>query len=99
MDHYFSGDISKEDMLTMKKRYEDQEQSFRERLEKAEVKQQGSGTAQLKQDIQTEVTDLLNYQVESEVLSKTLLHSLTVFQDKHMELRLKDLPMVFRFTG
>ena len=99
MDHYFSGDISKEDMLTMKKRYEDQEQSFRERLEKAEVKQQGRNTAQLKQDIQTEVTDLLNYQVESEVLSKTLLHSLTVFQDKHMELRLKDLPMVFRFTG
>ena len=99
MDHYFSGDISKEDMLTMKKRYEDQEQSFRERLEKAEVKQQGRNTAQLKQDIQTEVTDLLNYQVESEVLSKTLLHSLTVFQDKHMELRLNDLPMVFRFTG
>ena len=99
MDHYFSGDISKEDMLAMKKRYEDQERSFRERLQKAEVKQQqGSDTAQLKQAIQAEVTDLLNFQVESEVLSKTLLNSLTVFQDKHMELRLNDLPMVFRFA-
>ena len=99
MDHYFSGDITKEDMLAMKRRYEDQEQSFRERLEKAEVRQQqGSGTAQLKQAIQAEVTDLLNYQMESEVLSKTLLNSLTVFQDKHMELRLNDLPMVFRFA-
>ena len=99
MDHYFSGDITKEDMLAMKRRYEDQEQSFRERLEKAEVRQQqGRGTAQLKQAIQAEVTDLLNYQMESEVLSKTLLNSLTVFQDKHMELRLNDLPMVFRFA-
>lgn len=99
MDHYFSGDISKEDMQAMKRRYEDQEQSFRERLEKAEVKQQGSVTAQLKQTIQAEVTDLLNFQVESEVLGKTLLNSLTVFQDKHMELRLNDLPMVFWFSG
>lgn len=100
MDHYFSGDISNEDMQAMKRRYEDQEQSFRERLEKAEVKQQqGNVTAQLKQAIQAEVTDLLNFQVESEVLSKTLLNSLTVFQDKHMELRLNDLPMVFWFSG
>lgn len=99
MDHYFSGDISKEDMQAMKRRYEDQEQSFRERLEKAEVKQQGSVTAQLKQAIQAEVTDLLNFQVESEVLGKTLLNSLTVFQDKHMELRLNDLPMIFWFAG
>lgn len=99
MDHYFSGDIAKEDMLAMKRRYEDQEQTFQERLKKAEVKQQSRDTVQLKQAIQGEVTDLLNYQLESEVLSKTLLDSLTVFQDKHVELRLNDLPMVFRFTG
>lgn len=100
MDHYFSGDISKEDMQAMKRRYEDQEQSFRERLEKAETRQQqGNDTMQLKQAIQAEVTDLLNFQVESEVLGKTLLNSLTVFQDKHMELRLNDLPMVFWFAG
>lgn len=99
LDHYFSGDITKDDMQAMKKRYEDQIKSYRERLEKAETQQENEGdTVTLKQAIQEEVTDLLNYQVESEVLSKTLLEDLTVFPDKHLELRLKDLPMVFQFS-
>ena len=100
LDHYFSGDISKNDMQAMKKRYEDQIKSHRERLEKAEAQQENDGdTVLLKQEIQAEISALLNYRVESEVLSKTLLKDLTVFPDKHLELRLNDLPMVFWFAG
>lgn len=100
LDHYFSGDISKNDMQAMKKRYEDQIKSHRERLEKAEAQQGNIGdTVLLKQEIQAEISALLDYRVESEVLSKTLLKDLTVFPDKHLELRLNDLPMVFWFAG
>lgn len=100
LDHYFSGDISKNDMQAMKKRYEDQIKSYQGRLGKAEAQQGNIGvTLLLKQEIQAEISALLDYRAESEVLSKTLLKDLTVFPDKHLELRLKDLPMVFWFAG
>lgn len=98
MDCYFSGDISKEDMLAMKRRYEMQAESFAARLEKAVFnKQHGDGMEQLKETIQAEVTALLNFESESEVLCKTMLKRLTVFPDRHMELCLNELPQVFRF--
>ena len=84
----------------MKSRYENQINSYRERLEKATAQRENPGnSAARKQAIQVVVADLLNCQVESEVLCKTLLSSLTVFPDQHLELRLKDLPMVFWFAG
>ena len=42
---------------------------------------------------------ILDGRTESEVFSKTLLHSLTVFPDRRLELRLQDLPLVFHFSG
>ena len=100
LDHYFSGDISKDDMQTMKERYENQIKSYRERLKKAAAQPGKDGdTTLLKQEIQAEISALLDYRVESELLSKSLLKDLTVFPDKHLELRLKDLPMVFWFVG
>ena len=100
LDHYFSGEISKNDMQAMKKRYEDQIKSYQRQLEKTEAQQGNIGdTVLLKQEIQAEISALLDYRVESEVLSKTLLKDLTVFPDKHLELRLNDLPMVFWFAG
>ena len=100
LDHYFSGDISKNDMQAMKKRYEDQIKSYQGRLEKTEAQQGNIGdTLLLKQEIQAEISALLDYRTGSEMLSKSLLKDLTVFPDKHLELRLKDLPMVFWFAG
>ena len=100
LDHYFSGEISKNDMQAMKKRYEDQIKSYQRQLEKAEVQQGNIGdTLLLKQEIQAEISALLDYRTGSEMLSKSLLKDLTVFPDKHLELRLKDLPMVFWFAG
>lgn len=100
MDSCFSGDISKEDMQAMKRRYETQEKSLRERLEKAEERlRQGRGTAQLKKAIRDEVTALLNCETESEVFSKILIESLTVFKNRQIKLRLNHLPQVFCFVG
>ena len=100
LDHYFSGEISKNDMQAMKKRYEDQIKSYQRQLEKTEAQQGNIGdTLLLKQEIQAEISALLDYRAESEMLSKSLLKDLTVFPDKHLELRLKDLPMVFWFAG
>ena len=100
LDHYISGDILKEDMEAMKSRYENQIKSYGEQLEKAQAQQgDADDTVLLKQKIQAEISALLDYQVESEMLSKTLLKDLTVFPDKHLELRLNDLPMVFWFAG
>lgn len=100
LDHYFSGDISKDDMQTMKERYENHIKSYRERLKKAAAQPGKDGdTTLLKQEIQAEISALLDYRVESELLSKSLLKDLTVFPDKHLELRLNDLPMVFWFAG
>lgn len=100
MDAYFSEVLSKEDMLAMKRRYEEQEMSFSERLIKVEERlQQDCATGRRKEAIQAEVAALLSGEAESEILSKTLLSSLTVFKDRHMELRLNNLPQVFRFVG
>lgn len=100
MDAFFSGDIGKEDMQAMKRRYESQAEDFAERLKKAEAKQRnGEGLAQLRENIQAEVAALLHLDTESEVLGKMLVDHLTVYQDRHMELRLHDLPQVFRFAG
>ena len=47
--------------------------------------------------IQEEVRKLLSGELESEVFYRHLLERLTVFKDRHLELKLHHLPMVFRF--
>lgn len=100
LDSYFSGDITKADMQSMKQRYEQQLQTLHERLVRAEERQKASkDTQQLKIAIRSEVASILNGETESEVFCKIMLDSLTVFKDRHMELRLNHLPQVFQFAG
>ncbi|MBM6926448.1 recombinase family protein [Pseudoflavonifractor phocaeensis] len=100
MDSYFSGDISKEDMLAMKKRYEIQSDVLQNRLAQAtERKRRDDEIQQMRDAIQSQVAALLRFDTESEVLCKTVLDHLTVFPDRHIELCLNCLPQVFRFTG
>ena len=100
MDSYFSGDISKEDMQAMKKRYENQLDVLQQRLEQtAERKQCGNEIQQMRDTIQSQVAALLRLDTESEAFCKTVLDHLTVFPDRHIELRLNDLPQIFRFAG
>lgn len=97
MDSHFSGHISAEEMLAMKKRYDTRMETLRKQQEKAEDCHRNRMT--LRRDIQREVTDILSMEKGSDVLCKNLLDSITVFQDRHLELRLKGMPMVFHFLG
>lgn len=100
MDSYFSQEITKEDMLAMKQRYEHQANTLQERSRRLEEAQKnGTDTDSLRTSIQEEITAILNGKKDSEVFSKTILYSLTVYKDRHMELRLNHLPHVFHFLG
>ena len=99
LDAYFSQEIPKEDMLAMKERYEQQLNGLQIRLEDAlKRKENRQDSEALRSLIQSEVMSILNGSTESEVFYKTLLQSLTVFKDRHMELRLNHLPQVFHFS-
>lgn len=100
MDAYFSREISKEDMLSFIARYEQQLSDLRKRLEEAQNRKDNKqDSAALKTQIQAEVSAILKGETESEVFYKTILESLTVFKDRHMELRLNWLHQVFHFAG
>jgi len=99
MDAYFSKEISREDMQSMTGKYEAQLSSIGQRLEEAIQRKENNQDSQgLRWKIQEKVTAILNGDIDSEVFYKVLLQSLTVFKDRHMELRLNWLPQVFFFA-
>ena len=51
----------------------------------------------MRSGIQSELDAILTGEAESEVFWKTMLEQITVFKDRHLELRLNLLPHVFRF--
>jgi len=100
LDAYFSQEISKEDMKVMTEKYEQQLNGLQKRLDDALMRKEDKQDFDaLRSKIQKEVMAILNGNTESEVFYKTLLQSLTVFKDRHMELRLNLLPQVFHFVG
>ena len=100
MDSYFSGEITKDDMQTMNRKYDSLVEDLHHRKKEAELRQYTDRDIKaLRTAIQTEVFGVLNGEIESEIFYKTMLDSLTVFKDRHMELRLNLLPHVFRFAG
>ncbi len=98
LDAFFAGDISKADMQAMKNRYEQQEADLQRRMEQArDPEENGEASARQTAAIRQTLTAFLSGESGSDILCKFMLKSLTVCQDRHMELRLKDLPLVFRF--
>lgn len=99
LDAYFSGEISREDMQMMTEKYGQQLTLLRQRLcDAIKQKETKQDAAAMQSRIQSEVRAIWNAKIESEVFCKTMLESLTVFKDRHMELRLKWLPQVFWFA-
>lgn len=100
MDSYFSKEISKADMQTMKDKYENQMHSLSLRLSEAELRNlEYANTRTIQSAIEAEILSILSGETESDGYFKAMLHSLTVFKDRHMELRLNYLPQVFWFSG
>ena len=99
MDSYFSGDIPKSDMLAMNRRYDLQIEDLLQRKLAAERRRrENRDTESLRAALRSEVAGILTGGIMSDVFCKTMLESLTVFHDRHMELRLRFLPMAFRFS-
>ena len=96
IDSYFAGDIKRDEMLIMKKRYDNELETLKKQCRNAE--DQGKEMIQRIKTIQENVVAILNGEIWSDSFCKNLLHSLTVFQDKHIELRLKCSSQVFCFS-
>lgn len=92
LDAYFSGDITKAEMQALKAKYDTMITDLRQRLHAPQPTTDQTA-------IRNAVTDLLNGRRESDAFYRSFLDRLTVYQDRHLELRLKDLPHVFRFEG
>ena len=100
IDSCFSGEITKEDMQIMNRKYDRQTEELLLRKKEAELCQlENRDFKTLKAVIRSEVSGILSGELESEVFCKTMLDSLTIFKDRHMELRLNLLPQVFQFSG
>ena len=100
MDSYFSEEITLEDMISMKQYYEKQVHMLQNRLLQAKkTQEQGNTIGALKKDIYEEILSILSIETASEVFCKAILENITVFKDRHMELRLKELSCVFHFGG
>ena len=99
LDSYFSGEITKSEMQEMNRKYAGQIEDLRRQKQEAErCCQENAGPETMRAVIHAEAAGLLNGETESEVFYKTILKSVTVYKDRHMELQLKHLPQVFRFA-
>jgi len=99
LDSYFAREIRKEEMLTMKQRYEHQSEDLRRRLEKAGEHPKQPDPGARKAVLESEVSGILKGETESQVFWKNMLESLTVYRDRHMELKLQGLSRIFHFMG
>ena len=99
MDSYFSNEISKEDMHAMKQKYDEQLFTLRKRQHTAEQqKSRATDLDALQQKIEREIMAILTMEVNSEVFCKSIVACMTVFKDRHIELRLHHLPHEFYFS-
>ena len=100
MDSYFSGEISAEDMQVRNQKYETQREELGRRYREAALRQQQQREfSAIREEIQARTAVILKMEPVSDAFCKTILESLTVFPDRHMELRLKELPHVFHFQS
>ena len=79
----------------MTQKYDLQMESLRQKLGHSPNREKNQ---MLEDEISAKIHGILAGERESKIFYRTILQSLTVFQDRHMELRLHQLPRVFRFA-
>ncbi|MBM6896380.1 recombinase family protein [Pseudoflavonifractor capillosus] len=93
MDAYFSGNITAEEMQKMKAKYQRQIDVIQDRLDH----QSQVESHVLMRKAMQEAASILAGEIESDAWFKTLVDSITVYPDRHLELRLCQLPHIFYF--
>ena len=100
LDSYFSGEITLEEMQVMNRKYEAQREDLLRRQQGAEQRNKKHRDPEiLRSSLETRIAKILNLETESQAFCKSLVESITVFKDRHLELRLQELPQVFLFWG
>ena len=99
MDSYFSREISKEDMQAMNRKYDCRLEELRRKLRDTNKQLvENRDACDIRLMLETEITAILYGERECEVFYKSVLESMTVFKNRHIELRLNWLPHVFIFA-
>lgn len=100
MDSYFSGEITQAEMATMKEKYTWQITDLQTRIALArQQKQENRDPEARKTALISAIWDFLTGEAESVVFCKTMVDRLTVYPDRHMELKLNHLDLIFPYTG
>ena len=99
LDAFFTGDITADEMRVMKARYDREQDDLWKRLKAAEARENpATDGVDLYCGIEREIIDLMNGRIKSVAFYRTLLDHITVFPDRHLELRLNYLTQVFQFS-
>lgn len=100
LDSYFSGEITLEEMQVMNRKYEAQREDLLRRQQGAEQRNKKHRDPEiLRSSLENRIAKILNLETESQAFCKSLVESITVFKDRHLELCLQELPQVFLFWG
>ena len=97
MDSYFSGDITKSEMVSMKARYAEQIAGLQTRIARTQFQPRAPEPPGSR--LTSAVRDILTGRTESAVFCKTMVERLTVYPDRHMELKLNRLELIFTYMG
>lgn len=98
LDAFFSKDITKEEMRLMNERYDRQLEEFQTDLHAAREREQLSyETATLKADVKSYLGELASREAD-EPFFKSILDTMIVYPDRHLEIRLNLLPQKWRFV-
>lgn len=97
MDCYFSGEIAKDDMDTMCARYDKNLEMLGDKLAKCERENIHPPHENTEEEIMRQLMEITTGEGNSEISYQILVHSITVFRDRHMELKLEQLEHIFHF--
>lgn len=94
LDAFFSGEITPEEMQTMRARYDQQLAELRQRL----IPPRELECPRDIHAIREMTAAVLRGDVVSDALNRSLVERITVFGDRHIELKLSGLPLIWHFT-
>ena len=93
LDCYFSGELSKQDMESMLRKYDERTTSLQNNIMISENRRYSSHA------LRDKLMGILRGEVESKIFLKSMLDRMTVFEDRHIELRLQHLSRIYIFSG
>jgi hypothetical protein len=91
VDGYLSGDISKETMCALSERYKTQIQALQSRKKTMDTSKTNND------QLEDFLKEILEGKQVSKAFCQGVLDRITVYQDRHVDLTLKDLPIIFRY--